>query len=352
MILIISSCTPSADKSLKQIKVYENSLEIGKLSDIIKTISPVFLETNKNCFISKVQQVRYTNEYIFITDFPGTKLLQFGKNGNFIRQIGSNGQGPTEYSFINCFAINEEQEQLFVVSGRKLLCFGFNGEFVNSKKQENSIEYVEIINNELWVVISKNGTKTSKGKYLNETKLFKLNSNYQYKDSLLVKSVEQERPMFVFLPNSFLFSTAKQHVNFYYPVFSPAAELRDTLYEIKNFELYPLIKLNFIDKTWNESIQNELAIRNIYRTKRYLFAEYIKQGKQKLFCADLKMEKQWNLTDGFDDDVYNTGSAKIFPTNMIESEFYFVKNAHEITTQFDNVKENDNPVLMLVKLKE
>jgi len=346
------SCINNYDKNLEQINVFENSHNKGELSEIVESVDCIFLETNDNCLVSKVQLVRSSDEYIFITDMPGRRLLQFRKDGSFVKQIGSKGRGPKEYTYISTFSVNEKLKKIFVASGSKLLCYDFDGKYINSKSYDYPIEYIEDIDEATCIITSQTGIKTPDKRFLTKTKLFRLDESLQYTDSLLLKSVVQNKPMFIFLPNSYLFSKIHKRTYFYYPILTPGSSPRDTLYEIKDFKVIPEFKLNFNENTTTENNQDKLRIRNIYNTKRYLFAEYSMNKEQKLFCIDLKGNEQWNLTNGFTDDVYNTGMCKLFPMNMTKRDFYSVKYGYEIHDKFEKVNEDDNPIILIVKLKD
>jgi hypothetical protein len=67
----------------------------------------------------------------------GNRLLLFAKNGKFIRQIGSAGRGPGEYSRIGDFIVDEKSHEIYVLSGRIVLTYDINGKF----KRDFTIEY-------------------------------------------------------------------------------------------------------------------------------------------------------------------------------------------------------------------
>jgi len=97
------------------------------LSSIGKEVSYIPLETTPECLIQKIYKVEFSDSYIFIRDYE--KILQFAKNGKFIRQVGSAGRGPGEYSNIRDFCINKQQEEVYIIClyPSRLLIFDFNG---------------------------------------------------------------------------------------------------------------------------------------------------------------------------------------------------------------------------------
>lgn len=103
------------------------------LSRIGKELKYIPIETKPECLIKKIDKILFSAEYIFISDYD--RLLQFDKNGKFIRQIGSAGRGPAEYINVNDFCVNEQEKEIyitFISPPSKLMIFDFNGLFKRS----------------------------------------------------------------------------------------------------------------------------------------------------------------------------------------------------------------------------
>ena len=113
------------NKSIKNIK------EIS-LSSIGRELTYIPLETTPECMIQSIEKVLICNNFIFINGF--TKLLQFDRDGKFIRQIGSQGRGPEEFSSVGDFCIDEQKKEVYIITAasHKLLIFNFDGIFKNS----------------------------------------------------------------------------------------------------------------------------------------------------------------------------------------------------------------------------
>jgi len=87
-----------------------------KLSEFGENIELVPLETNKNCLLTGISELVLTDEYIFASDRE--KLIQFGKKGNFMQQIGRTGKGPSEHGSSIKFNVNELTSEIFIFSNR------------------------------------------------------------------------------------------------------------------------------------------------------------------------------------------------------------------------------------------
>ncbi len=145
LIKILFSClisiTSVCAQNQLQDKLYHVDIEKNiknirsvNLSSIGKEVSYIPLETTSECLIQKIYKVEFSESYIFIRDYE--KLLQFDKNGKFIRQIGSSGRGPQEYSYFRDFCINPQQEEIYMICNypSRLVIHDFNGVFMGSIK--------------------------------------------------------------------------------------------------------------------------------------------------------------------------------------------------------------------------
>lgn len=102
------------------------------LSSIGKELSYIPLETSPECLIESIKKVILSETYIFISEF--TRLLQFDREGRFVRQIGSAGRGPEEFVSVNDFCIDILKKEIYIISNTRLIIYSFNGTFISSIK--------------------------------------------------------------------------------------------------------------------------------------------------------------------------------------------------------------------------
>lgn len=148
------------------------NIKSANLSNIGKELTYIPLETTLECLIQQIEKILFSDSYIFVSEF--NKLLQFDRNGKFIRHIGSAGAGPGEYLSVGDFCINEKKKEIFIIflSGSKLLIFGFDGVFKNSlnlsfrpsqiiQKDQNSLMFhlwnVPGKNDPSWIITNRQG---------------------------------------------------------------------------------------------------------------------------------------------------------------------------------------------------
>ncbi|HRC88823.1 MAG TPA: 6-bladed beta-propeller [Bacteroidales bacterium] len=97
------------------------------LSEAGTSIEYIVLETMPGSLIQNIDQIAMSDSLIFISNYK--IFLLFNRNGGFIRQIGSWGRGPGEYSHINDFCIDTCNKRIYILDGWKVLEYDFNGNF-------------------------------------------------------------------------------------------------------------------------------------------------------------------------------------------------------------------------------
>lgn len=93
------------------------------------------LETNENCLINSIADIRIENNIIYILDrqaFSG-RVLMFSMTGQYLSKVDKNGNGPDEYTRFTCYDIDQQQKTIAVLdrSKKKLNFYDFQGNFKN-----------------------------------------------------------------------------------------------------------------------------------------------------------------------------------------------------------------------------
>ncbi|MDR0574284.1 MAG: 6-bladed beta-propeller, partial [Tannerella sp.] len=100
------------------------------LSSFVDKIDIIPLEFNESCMLGEIEQVAVYGDNIFVLEQrPGT-VYRFDKQGNFLNRIGSRGQGPGELVELYDFAVNEEEQLVYLLDNYKqtVLSCSFDGE--------------------------------------------------------------------------------------------------------------------------------------------------------------------------------------------------------------------------------
>ena len=106
----IEDDTLPVEETFKEIDLANNLKDCGKpllLSDIVKDVEYVKLETQDNILVGDIKQLKRTEKFVFIYSRNQNHVMMFDTSGRFIRKIGRVGQGPGEVTNINFFTVSD-----------------------------------------------------------------------------------------------------------------------------------------------------------------------------------------------------------------------------------------------------
>ena len=98
------------EETFKDIDLANNLKDCGKpllLSDIVKGVEYVKLETQDSILVGDIKQLKRTEKFVFIYSRNQNHVMMFDTSGKFIRKIGHVGQGPGEIANIHCFTVSD-----------------------------------------------------------------------------------------------------------------------------------------------------------------------------------------------------------------------------------------------------
>ncbi|WP_373246020.1 6-bladed beta-propeller [Phocaeicola massiliensis] len=355
----------SAQKSvvINLAKAISESPKEIMLNELASDIRYVPLETTDDCLMNNEFYImQYTGE-----DIITSGIFHFDKNGKFLNKIGSKGQGPEEY-LQGLFAFGDwKNKLLYVQNWTTLTCYGFDGTFVRSIPTpqlnmgaaglfdenhilySNDIYYADKANPiQLYMVDSQNGKTVSKWRgHLEENKKYGM--------------ILTSRDFMYNYDNSLFYKPALENVIF--KILSP--KKRQLVYkfdcsgkdiDVSADEVDPKKRFQFLSVYWAKE------------TAQYLFVNYGMKNISRLGIYD-KEKKTFtnvtikdNLAGGYDihpawtsDDnhllmVYYAGGLlqdkeKRYSTGLLP------ERKKELDELLKNIKEDDNPVVILVTLK-
>ena len=221
----------------------------------------------------------------------------------------------------------------------------------------NSYIDINYNNSELLLLVEQIGTLESK--WFIHSALYRLNDEFQVKDSCIIRKINMEKSnVFVnkLSQNDFIFHGGKSvylykgetfpRDNSYTP---SEIVLRDTLYRFKDNLLVPELKLKFRNNGIDRGGNLFIDLHIIYRSSRYIFARYENKLNSTIydFCYDTKTGKSYNMQDGYTDDIHHIEKrVKIHPLSTNSEYFYYW-----YTHMNPNDREEPNPTLYICKLK-
>ncbi len=381
LIIIVFSCN-SPDNSLYVIsppEFIESNITLKEIADDIK-----YIPLDNSMPLAPFKYVITPNSIYVSAKEIG--ILKYDREGKFIKQIGHRGRGPGEFRFGIHFTVDEKSGNVFVIDQSKIKTYSNNGIFIRDISLKNvgdGIGWgddVELFNSLLFLP---NLSDIGQTKYiwafldtLGNVVNLKMNPTTPFK-----VDTEGRGGGFYKFDNKI----------FYYNYFN------DTLYAISSdFSYEPRYLFAQGDFRWpkqpfdyDSQVSKIFQYVRMFETKRFIsFTSFYKlklatvfiEKKTKKTFLSYKNEKRQRsysttvacLINDLDGgmplerlEYYSEGDQEyittlIHPVNLklyvsgkefIESKPKYPEKKKELEKLADSLNENDNPVLMLVKLK-
>ncbi len=126
LLMACSQTKETIDNDVETIVINtEATADSTDVSSIIKEIRLVPLEEKENNFLEGVDKILITENYYVLFDRYGSNQINlYDKEGKFIRQVGSKGDGPLEVRQVNDYWLNEEGcLEIYDFSLKKIVVF-------------------------------------------------------------------------------------------------------------------------------------------------------------------------------------------------------------------------------------
>ena len=341
---------------------------LPKLSEIAESIEYIKLETDSRCLIGDFNEIRITEKYLFISS--NNNLLMFNrKTGKFIRKIGSRGKGPEEYQGFKTFEVDEKNSRVYLWDYvmNKFLIYGFNGNLISVIKPVE-IENIDVDFFKL----------TGDNRIIIHDYNFFGNSRYQvylidYTGKVINKIVNTHK-----FKVTFPLSISRNQTNSLSVINSQTISYKyirnDTIYHsLKNdLSLIPVYVFCADKKSKHKYSKREyIRIYNLFETGDYLF---FKRHRNVLYNkADNEIRFSKFNQNGFINDI--DGGSNFWPKFAQDNSLITYYNASDLKENltpehFKNsitknpdqteklkkltasLKEDDNPVVVIVTLKK
>ena len=331
------------------------------------------LETKDDCLIREITYLVYQNHKIYVADNLGKVVYVFDEEGRLLSRLRAPGNGPEEYLNIAAFTVMDSRLVIYDNLKRKILFYDGKGSFLY-EKDASQIWGVEMfcLGNHLYLLNDK--SVPPMGCY----HLFQLSSE------------EGKDDIEVFLPSEKLDDNVGWVIHRYCGINKDEAIFTvwpgDVLYKLKDGKVHPAYKVDFGDKRlpeqyiWGDGfIAMKAALRDDYITgihtvtqsDRYIFLTcsdlctiiYDKEtGKnlttERFYCkkmGGMSFAMRWtSIQNGYlltYRDMSSWVIERELDFNWAEQE---VKSEHvkRLFTKFQQMSEEDNPVIIIQKIKE
>lgn len=342
LFLFILGCSSSNDKGIISFAVPKEVESGFQLSEIAKSIEYISLETSTSSYLSLIQDIKSYKDRLYVVDFPG-RILVFDKTGKFIQQIGAEGEGPGEFYNFSSFTIDKDSEILYVATGRRLISYTLNNDYIAEKIFPFFIDYIEIIDKKINLIAGEDGVKSG-DKFVNRRSLFKVNSGLDIVDSIPLIYREMNEQTGASYPYKNFISTIEGENFIYTPVLTNERIIRDTLFKIDEKALKPALKLDFAPPLFNDDGNKLILIKNVIFSENFLICEYNREGSSSLYIGARNSDFALNLKEGLlieDEEI-----VMLRPFDLSNDQFYFVKTYN----YSDASTEELNPIIGIVTL--
>ena len=348
------------------------------LSDLVEQIEYIPLETNDKCVVGKITHFDVSDNYIVTSVYQTKEVFLFARTGRFITKIGKQGQGPAEYISPGRVYIDELNKYVYVQDSKKLLVYNLAGKYIASFSFNRENILILAYNNNRFIT-GQMSTHSNEDFFV-----------YGIWDPALKLIKQAVKGVPVEIRGRF---NSGAHYNpefscYIYGGFPYLKEsiLNDTIYLLsKNNEFIPKYVINcgrygitpgILGDTdhFSENYKKYVGGMYFYETSNFLLSKYFFNGKMIPCYFDKKANKllYFSSEDGIQDDY--SGGIDYWPSKQINNYWYAFYNASELLDKFAKQKKitpkgpsstiekirsriekldaEDNPVLIVVKLKQ
>ena len=374
--IALTSCKSSEkDESITKVEVENSKPSTFKLSDIgAIDIDYIPLETKKESLITKISNFISDGDDFYVETVAG--VLKFDSNGKFVSNIGKRGRGPQEY--LTCADISiDTLKNIYILSviQKKIFVYDNQGNFLQTIETSEGVTDIICFNKGI-LCYSRNG-------YGNIENSFHIVS-YTGKQIKAFPNKYKFEP----LKNGVLFPDEYLDYKWNNQIFIKE-KYSDTIFSFSNMQFTPKIILDRGDKTMKISVKRDikgiddmLKLRGKYTIDNtllcfgnYLYLSYEYDKRIFLFLYNFANETQYfiNAEEGFknnfdcglnfyprttldDNSIASWVSPKKLKAHIVSETFknstpIYPVRKKALEKLANSLDENDNPVLMLVKLK-
>jgi hypothetical protein len=311
------------------------------MADFVQQIQ---LETSQGNYLGYLKDVKIYKERLYIVELY--KISIFDLEGNFIQQLGRQGEGPGEYKSVTSMDIDESSGLIYVSAYNKLLIYGPDYKLIEERKLGYPIGYLKILDERLWLVSEEIGMEIG-DEIANQTNIYKLNHDLEISDTIPFKTVILDQIRVGGYGFKYWLSDIEEGLFMFMPVLTPENLMRDTLYQVVDNIVKPAVKFHFerpqsLDKMGMQT----LALLNIFNSSSYYILEYDQDYNRFMFLYDKKNQRGYNLRGGLIDE--DGDPVFLRPLDLDQDLFYYIKK-----TEFeDKTIEEQNPEIGIVRLKK
>ncbi len=405
-LLGVFSCNSKKENNNKDLRIIDVAGNIGRgrvvnLSEIASEILYIPLESNDKSLLGPPFNKIYFEKGIFYYFQHRGVIFKFDKRGNFINQFNRLGRGPHEYEYFNNLQIDNLNDKLYIKTSNKIIEYKPDGTFIKTINIIGSKDlagykcsFALKLNENLFVLPSSPIIASNSGysvAAIDSSLNVKLQVKYPDQEKEFVKTLKRSYGLENIQIYKFNNSVRIIHgTNEYILGINKDLQV-DTSY-IFNYGKYNINNAD-LEMRFNNNLPYICRFAAIYESDKYLFMQFhlgsltykpremLKGGEQGAIGKTYKVPISCSLfnkktgeftfvdqpdinQEGFVDDF--EGGPAIWPLYISEdgymvssiqaTDFMSYAEKASVSDKFKQIasklKENDNPVLVLVKLKK
>ena len=361
--------------SLISLTIDGNKIPGYPLDSLVDDVKFVRLQTDDNYLIGNINQFICTGERIFIMDREiANAVYCFDMQGRFLTQYGSTGDGPYEYIRLCNMALSTDKKRLIIADwAGKLLYYDFAGNVVKTSRipfDKFSFNMIEVIGKDTIVGFTDEGMAIEENKPM-----------------LTVAETDHWNILYRTLPS---YQTALFHLcNGMFPLRKFGDELylkkpwTESFYKVNKNNCsqvlhldiegggYPEITDDINGDTYVELLNRTITLNDYFFGKDIsMFLFSVPNSWKRLVTYSHKDGTLRQFNGSYTNPLFNFYSAKNTPLVRHADDTYVVQySASDVLSKkkriyndplimdkdleklYDNLKEDDNPILFFYHLK-
>ncbi|MGB5989727.1 MAG: 6-bladed beta-propeller [Marinifilaceae bacterium] len=357
LFLVMSACTSIKEEIpvLDVESAINNPVEFD-LKDYVESTKYIALETKKECLLSALGSVHFYGKDIYLS--TRTDIYKFSESGKFIKQLGRHGRGPGEYNYIFDLSINRMKQELCVSDYKYIVRYDTTGNFIAKNKMENPTGIAT-------VQINKDG-------------LYFLRHSHSPKDTVAIDIFDKDFKLVKKIKNSIVRQVGtnwQARMSEYDGKFFYSSLVNDTIFSVdKKLENHPEMILNFgkYKSAPSDIDYFNKNLRNVYTSDSYIIGDNLMvldlrskrescglmlyfdklnklihpiYTKESSYYGVMMSGLEWHIKDAINGNFI----FSIDPVELLENIDKI--EDRELKTIAENITEESNPVLAVVRIK-
>jgi hypothetical protein len=127
--ICITSCNPQKESEtiiINPLNVIEGEVFLSEFTDDI-----TYIPLDNKILFQHPNRIITTNDRIIIAAFPAG-ILSYDYNGKLLNRIGSTGRGPGEYRSGMYFTIDSSEKLIYIYDNKRILVYNTSGNYINN----------------------------------------------------------------------------------------------------------------------------------------------------------------------------------------------------------------------------